>query len=138
MTIIISAVAVIAVCALAVAGAVLKYYGKQDALDKLKGYQGIALRIFQKVEAIIPDSYGAVDSDPVLGKSIHKLDTFLKEFGEFYEKTEGGKLTPELKSELRVWVQTWADRQKQVAATPQPQPAPKPTTPELVKEDADA
>ena len=134
-TVVISAIAVAVVCIMAITGAVLKKYKKEDALEKLKGYQGIALRIFQKVEEIIPDSYGALDTDPVLGRSVHKLNTFLQQFSEFYKKTEGGKLNEELENELRMWAQIWADRQKQVAAA---QAAPTaPTAPKLAVKDGD-
>ena len=108
MEIIIAAAAVTIICISLVAVAVLKRLGKYDVVQKIQGYQGIAFKIFERVEKAVPDDFGIHTDDPMLNKAAHKMDLFLKEFGKFYKATSGDKVTEVLKDEVKVWVQHWA------------------------------
>ena len=104
--------ATIVVCALIVTKSAMAYFNKTSALDKLMGYQGLALKIFDTIESNIPDDFGRDDNDGKLQKSVHKLDLFMKHFGELYKKTSGENMTKELKAQAMHWVQIWADQKK--------------------------
>jgi hypothetical protein len=104
--------ATIGVCGLIITGSALSYFGKTKALAAFVGYQGLALKVFDTVEANIPDTFGSDTDDGKLQKSVHKLDLFLKQFGELYKKTSGKNMTAALKAEAMTWVQIWADQKK--------------------------
>jgi len=112
MEIIVSAVAVVAVCAIIVTIAVLRRFGKYDIIKKIEGYQGIALKMFESIEKAVPDTYGANTDDPAIAKAAHKLDLFVKKFTDFYKATTGEKPNEVLKSEIKAWAQEWANAHK--------------------------
>jgi hypothetical protein len=102
--------AVVAVCGIIVTKAILGYLNKTKALNTFNGYQGIALKVFEKIEKEIPDNFGTGTDDGKIQKSVHKLDLFLKEFGALYKKTSGKNMSAALMDEARIWVQIWADQ----------------------------
>ena len=113
MSIIISAAAVIVVCIMIVVVAVLKRLGKYDIVKKIEGYQGIALKIFERVEKAVPDDYGTGEDDPAVAKAAHKLDLFVKNFVNYYEAATGDKANEALKAEVKVWALHWAEARKE-------------------------
>jgi len=80
-------IAAILASVLVVVRAVVPKYAKYDT------YVHMA---FAWVEKVVPDDYGAGESDPALAKMMHKVDLFSKKFAEFMQTYEGRSATEDM------------------------------------------